>query len=595
MTKRILSILLCLAVMLGTVIGCAFTAYAATEADPETEAVADAAPEAVAPETEAPEAEEESIIIKRYTYDEETKELTLTIANKGEKIANSVLYLCFIDTLTNAITPGYNGALVSFAANNLVPVSQELSVPMAETGEIGEGAAKDVIFKGVEFTPAEGSEEKPVIGATFLYITESEAVIAGDGSQNGTSVIYFDNVLVGDEAPSYGQVVVNFLKQTGFSMLFNNWKNIVMIVVACVLLYLAIGKGFEPLLLVPIAFGMLLTNLPGANMFHEALFANGHVHWELFTASESFTPGLIDYLYLGVKLGIYPCLIFFGVGAMTDFAPLIANPKSLLLGAAAQVGIFLAYTGARLSGLFDAAEAASIGIIGGADGPTAIFVTSQLAPHLLGPIAVAAYSYMALVPVIQPPIMKLLTTKEERKIKMVALREVSKIEKILFPIVVTIFVALLVPSAAPLVGSLMLGNLFKESGVAERLSKTVQNELMNIVTIFLGISVGATATADTFLRLETLGILAMGIVAFACGTAGGLLLAKFMNLFLKEKINPLIGSAGVSAVPMAARVSQVVGQKENPSNFLLMHAMGPNVAGVIGSAIAAGVLIALFG
>ena len=310
--------------------------------------------------------------------------------------------------------------------------------------------------------------------------------------------------------------------------------------------------------------------------------------------ASTVTPGLVDYLYLGVKLGIYPCLIFFGVGAMTDFGPLIANPKSLLLGAAAQLGIFVTFIAAKLLG-FTGLEAGSIGIIGGADGPTAIFVTSQLAPHLLGPIAVAAYSYMALVPVIQPPIMKALTTKKERQIVMKELRPVSRTEKILFPFVVTIFVSLLVPSAAPLVGSLMLGNLFKESGVTERLSKTVQNELMNIVTIFLGVSVGATATAKTFLDLSTLKILAMGIVAFGLGTAGGVLLAKFMNLFLKNKINPLIGSAGVSAVPMAARVSQKVGQAENPGNFLLMHAMGPNVAGVIGSAIAAGVMIALAG
>ena len=308
----------------------------------------------------------------------------------------------------------------------------------------------------------------------------------------------------------------------------------------------------------------------------------------------TITPGLVDILYLGVKLGIYPCLIFMGVGAMTDFGPLIANPKSLLLGAAAQLGIFITFVGCRLMG-FTGPESSAIGIIGGADGPTAIFVTVLLAPALLGPIAVAAYSYMALVPVIQPPIMKLLTTEKERQIVMKPLREVSKKEKIIFPIVVTIFVALLVPSAAPLIACLMLGNLFKECGVTERLSKTVQNELINIVTIFLGVSVGATATGTTFLSLQTIKIMAMGVVAFSFGTAGGVLLAKFMNLFLKEKINPLIGSAGVSAVPMAARVSQMVGQKYNPGNFLLMHAMGPNVAGVIGSAIAAGVLISLYG
>lgn len=394
------------------------------------------------------------------------------------------------------------------------------------------------------------------------------------------------------------ETIMNFIHQTGFYQLAEEPKVLLMILIACLLMYLAIVKKFEPLLLLPIAFGMLITNLPGANVFHEELFAGGHVHWDLFGGGVdangvSISAGLIDYLYLGVKLGIYPCLIFLGVGAMTDFGPLIANPKSLLLGAAAQLGIFLTYVAARCFG-FSPAEASSIGIIGGADGPTAIFVTTQLAPHLLGPIAVAAYSYMALVPVIQPPIMKLLTTKEERQIKMVALRPVSRMEKIVFPIVITVFVALLVPSAAPLVGCLMLGNLMKESGVVERISKTAQNELMNIVTIFLGISVGATATADTFLSVSTIAIIAMGIVAFGMGTAGGLLLAKIMNLFLKNKINPLIGSAGVSAVPMAARVSQTVGQKENPSNFLLMHAMGPNVAGVIGSAIAAGVLIALF-
>ena len=371
-----------------------------------------------------------------------------------------------------------------------------------------------------------------------------------------------------------------------------------MILISFVLMYLAIKKQFEPLLLLPIAFGMLLTNLPGAEVFHEALFAGGHVHWDLFGGAAAdgtvITPGLLDYLYLGVKLGIYPCLIFLGVGAMTDFGPLIANPKSLLLGAAAQFGIFSTFVGARLLG-FTAAQASSIGIIGGADGPTAIFVTTKLAPELLGPIAVAAYSYMALVPVIQPPIMKLLTTKKERQIVMRPLRTVSKTEKIIFPVVVTVLVFLIVPSATPLVGCLMLGNLFRECGVTERLSKTAQNELMNIVTIFLGVTVGATATASTFLSLETIKIMIMGVIAFAFGTAAGVVLAKIMNLFLKEKINPLIGSAGVSAVPMAARVSQKVGQAENPRNFLLMHAMGPNVAGIIGSAIAAGVLIAMFG
>jgi sodium ion-translocating decarboxylase beta subunit len=418
------------------------------------------------------------------------------------------------------------------------------------------------------------------------------------------------------------EAIMNFLESTGFSMIGQNPLCLVMLAISCVLLYLAIVKKFEPLLLLPIAFGMLLTNLPGAGMFHEVLFANGHVQWSLFGGApvtqelvneiaaggatesiisqlnalmgQSISVGLLDVLYLGVKLGVYPCLIFVGVGAMTDFGPLIANPKSLLLGAAAQLGIFITFVGASLLG-FTGPEASSIGIIGGADGPTAIYTTSMLAPHLLGPIAVAAYSYMALVPVIQPPIMKALTTKEERRIKMKQLRPVSKTEKILFPIIVTIFVSLMVPSAAPLIGCLMLGNLFRESGVVDRLSKTVQNELMNIVTIFLGITVGATATASTFLSLQTIMILAMGIVAFGFGTAGGVLLAKLMNVFSKEKVNPLIGSAGVSAVPMAARVSQVVGQKEDPSNFLLMHAMGPNVAGVIGSAVAAGVLLALFG
>ena len=390
--------------------------------------------------------------------------------------------------------------------------------------------------------------------------------------------------------------IINFLEDTGvyqFFSTYGGWKNLIMIGIACLLCYLAIGKKFEPLLLLPIAIGMLLTNLPGADIFHESLFTGGHVHWEAF-GDPNQTIGLLDVLYLGVKLGIYPCLIFIGVGAMTDFGPLIANPKSLILGAAAQIGIFATFAGAYGLG-FTAAEAASIGIIGGADGPTAIFVTSKLAPHLLGPIAVAAYSYMALVPVIQPPIMRLLTTKKERAIVMTGLRPVTKLQKILFPIIVTIFVALLVPSAAPLVGCLMFGNLLKECGVCERLSKTVQNELMNIVTVFLGLSVGATATAKTFLSFNTIKIIVMGVIAFGVATACGVLIAKLMNVFLPEgkKINPLIGSAGVSAVPMAARVSQKEGQRENPGNFLLMHAMGPNVAGVIGSAIAAGVLMAL--
>lgn len=403
------------------------------------------------------------------------------------------------------------------------------------------------------------------------------------------------------------EVITKFLGDTGFAMLSADPKVLIMIAISFVLLYLAIVKQFEPLLLLPIAFGMLLTNLPGAEMYHSNIFAAGNIQWSAFPhgiiniydnagaiiGTQDITAGLIDYLYLGVKLGIYPCLIFLGVGAMTDFGPLIANPKSLLLGAAAQLGIFIAFFGSTALG-FNPFEAASTGIIGGADGPTAIFVTSKLAPDLLGPIAVAAYSYMALVPVIQPPIMKLLTTKKERQIVMKQLRPVSKTEKIIFPIVITTFVSLLLPSAAPLIACLMLGNLMRECGVVDRISKTAQNELMNIVTIFLGISVGATATAEIFLSTKTLIIIVMGVIAFAGGTAGGVLLAKFMNLFTKNKINPLIGSAGVSAVPMAARVSQVVGQKENPSNFLLMHAMGPNVAGVIGSAIAAGAFLTLF-
>ncbi len=478
--------------------------------------------------------------------------------------------------------------------------------------------------------------------------------------------------------------------ESGIAMFLRDPLALVMVAVACLLIYLAIVKKFEPLLLLPIAFGMLLTNLLGSEVYHEALFAGGHANWSLFggailvdsrdianlsdlvgqgalvvnnagavlingnvigqittsysvgaqlnalgqliaedgltvlaestsiiikdsaafisdgqvfsslgvllaTAGKTVTPGLLDYLYLGVKLGIYPCLIFIGVGAGTDFGPLIANPKTLLLGAAAQLGIFMTFLGAYFLFGFSTSEAGAIGIIGGADGPTAIWLTGKLAPHLLGPIAVAAYSYMALVPVIQPPIMKALTTKKERQIVMEQLRPVSHTEKVIFPIVVTILVSLLLPSATPLVGCLMLGNLMRECGVVERLNKTVQNELMNIVTIFLGITVGATATAQTFLRLQTLEIIALGVVAFGMGTAGGLLLAKLMNKLTGGKINPLIGSAGVSAVPMAARVSQMVGQKENPSNFLLMHAMGPNVAGVIGSAIAAGVLLSMFG
>ncbi|MBE5777282.1 MAG: sodium ion-translocating decarboxylase subunit beta [Clostridiales bacterium] len=479
------------------------------------------------------------------------------------------------------------------------------------------------------------------------------------------------------------QTLRDLANESGISLFLQNPLALVMVGIACLLIYLAIVKKFEPLLLLPIAFGMLLTNLLGSEVYHEELFAGGHANWSLFGgailvesadllnladltvnnagailnsagnvigqitesftagaylnevgaliaedgtlladsvaviingagayitdglvysaagiqlagAGKTITPGLLDYLYLGVKLGIYPCLIFMGVGAGTDFGPLISNPKTLIIGAAAQLGIFLTFLGASLLG-FAPAEAGAIGIIGGADGPTAIWLTGKLAPHLLGPIAVAAYSYMALVPVIQPPIMRALTTKKEREIVMEQLRPVTKKEKILFPIVVTILVSLLLPSATPLVGCLMLGNLAKECGVTERLNKTMQNELMNIVTIFLGVTVGATATASTFLQWDTIKIIVLGIVAFGCGTAGGILLAKLMNWLTGGKINPLIGSAGVSAVPMAARVSQVEGQKANPANFLLMHAMGPNVAGVIGSAIAAGVLLSMFG
>ena len=381
------------------------------------------------------------------------------------------------------------------------------------------------------------------------------------------------------------------------------WKTVLMIVIACVLLYLAIVKKFEPLLLLPIAFGMLLANLPLGGVMHPDLFLGKDIDY----GKVLHEGGLLDILYLGVKLGIYPPLIFLGIGCMTDFAPLIANPKSILLGAAAQLGVFITFMGAILLGAFGIGgfgadgtvatifkEAASIGIIGGADGPTAIYVTKTLAPTLLSAIAVAAYSYMALVPIIQPPIMKALTTKEERMIKMEQLRTVTQREKILFPIIVTIVVILLVPDAAPLVGMLMLGNLCKESGVVDRISKTAQNELMNIITIFLGMTVGATATADTFITPKTILIICLGLTAFSVSTAGGVLFGKIMCKVSGGKINPLIGSAGVSAVPMAARVSQIVGQKENPSNFLLMHAMGPNVAGVIGSAVAAGVFLALF-
>ena len=385
------------------------------------------------------------------------------------------------------------------------------------------------------------------------------------------------------------QTLIGIMEASGFYAFFQDdgWKYAVMIAVACGLLYLAIVKQFEPLLLLPIAFGMLLANLPGAGVYHPELWdvAKGIDYGEVLHEG-----GVLDILYMGVKLGIYPPLIFLGIGAMTDFGPLISNPKSFLLGAAAQLGIFVAFIGALAIG-FTGPQAGSIGIIGGADGPTAIFVTSRLAPELLGPIAVAAYSYMALIPFIQKPIMKALTTKKERLVRMSELRTVSKTEKIIFPIMVTIVVSLLIPDSASLVGMLMLGNLMKESGVVDRLCKTAQNELMNIITIFLGTTVGATTNADSFLNLQTLGIVAMGLVAFCLGTAGGLLFGKLMYIFTKGKVNPLIGSAGVSAVPMAARVSQQVGQAEDPGNFLLMHAMGPNVAGVIGSAVAAGILI----
>ena len=389
--------------------------------------------------------------------------------------------------------------------------------------------------------------------------------------------------------------IAEIFANSGWAQLFfaeGGWKYAVMIGVACVLLYLAIVHQFEPLLLLPIGFGMLMTNLPLDGIFHMDIFINEtqHINWELLGTSG----GMADYIYLGVKLGIYPPLIFLGIGTMTDFEPLIARPSSLLLGAAAQLGIFDTFVGAKIPG-FTNKEAASIGIIGGADGPTAIFVTTRLAPHLLGSIAVAAYCYMALVPVIQPPIMKALTTEKERQIVMKSPRKVSKTEKILFPIIVTIIVSLTLPDAAILVGCLMLGNLMKECGVVERIKKTAGNELMNIITIFLGFSVGCTTNAATFLNIQTVEIIVLGIVAFGVGTAGGVLLGKVMCVVTHGKINPLIGSAGVSAVPMAARVSQKVGQEYNPRNYLLMHAMGPNVAGVIGSAVAAGILINMFG
>ncbi|MDE5984854.1 MAG: sodium ion-translocating decarboxylase subunit beta [Eubacterium sp.] len=391
------------------------------------------------------------------------------------------------------------------------------------------------------------------------------------------------------------EVIVSIFSNSGYAFFFegDGWKNAVMIVIAFFFLWLGIKKGFEPLLMIPIAFGMLLANIPGANLAVQYHDLEGFR--DLLAGRGEFvgcTPGLMDFLYFGVKAGIYPPLIFLGIGAMTDFAPLIANPKSFILGAAAQFGIFFTYIGAIVLG-FAPNEAGSIAIIGGADGPTAIFVTSQLAPKMLPVIAVAAYSYMALVPVIQPPVMKVLTTKKERSVVMGNLRPVSKLEKILFPIVVTVVVSLLLPDAASLVGMLMLGNLLKESGRTERIAKAAQNELMNIITIMLGISVGATTSAESFLNTRTLKVVGLGLVAFILGTACGVLFGKLMYIFTKGKVNPLIGSAGVSAVPMAARVSQKVGQESNPSNFLLMHAMGPNVSGVIGSAVAAGVLLTL--
>ena len=399
-----------------------------------------------------------------------------------------------------------------------------------------------------------------------------------------------------------GAILLNLWEGSGFNAIFssflsdNGWQYLVMLAIGCVLLYLAIVKQFEPLLLVGIAFGCILTNLPNAGLYHQEL-------WDAFMDPTSPVyhsygeimreGGLLDIFYIGVKTSLYPCLIFMGVGAMTDFGPLLSNPKSLLLGAAAQLGVFVAFIGAVALG-FTGKEAASIGIIGGADGPTAIFLTTRLAPHLLGAIAVAAYSYMALIPLIQPPIMNLLTTPEQRKIKMVQTRNVTKTEKIIFPILVTIFVALLLPDTASLVGCLMLGNLFKETGLTDRLSDTAQNALMNIVTILLSTAVGATMVGSTFLTASTLKIVLLGVIAFGISTAGGLLGGDVMCILTKGKVNPLIGSAGVSAVPMAARVSNKEGQKANPANFLLMHAMGPNVAGVIGSAIAAGFLLSVF-
>lgn len=387
--------------------------------------------------------------------------------------------------------------------------------------------------------------------------------------------------------------LLNLWESSGLANM--DWRNLVMICLSFLLIYLAIGKKFEPLLLLPIAFGMLLSNLPIADLYHPEIFAGGHVHWDLLGGSDAnLAVGILDFIYLGVKLGIFPCLIFMAVGAMTDFGPLIARPSSLFMGAGAQFGISFAFIIASVLG-FTSSEAASIAIIGGADGPTAIFLTTHLAPHLLPAIAIAAYSYMALIPFIQPPFMKLLTTKKQRKIKMEQVRVVSKIERICFPVIVTVICTLILPSVGALIGMFMLGNIFRESGVTERLSDTAQNAMCNTVTIFLGTTVGATAVGATFLNIKTIYIIGLGLLAFIFSTIGGLLLGQLMCIISKGKINPLIGSAGVSAVPMAARVTNTVGQKANPSNFLLMHAMGPNVAGVIGSAVAAGVLLGLFG
>ena len=401
-----------------------------------------------------------------------------------------------------------------------------------------------------------------------------------------------------------GETLLKLWNDSGFAAMISGftaqggWQNLVMLLIGCVLLYLAIVKKFEPLLLCGIAFGCILANLPGAGLYNQKLWTDfmdaNHANYHSYGAILR-EGGLLDFFYIGVKTSIYPCLIFMGVGAMTDFGPLLSNPKSLLLGAAAQLGVFAAFFAARATGAFTAMEAAAIGIIGGADGPTAIFLTSKLAPHLLGAIAVAAYSYMALIPMIQPPIMKLLTTPEMRKVKMEQTRTVSKAEKIVFPIVVTLFVALLLPDTAALIGCLMFGNLMKETGVTDRLSDTMQNALMNIITILLSTSVGATMVGSNFLTVQTLLIVALGVVAFMLSTAGGMVGGVLMYKLTKGKVNPLIGSAGVSAVPMAARVSNTIGQKYNPANFLLMHAMGPNVAGVIGSAIAAGFLLSVFG